>query len=1001
MRRFEFSEGSANKFWQIDLEASELRIAWGKIGTTGQSQNKSFASSAAAQAELDKLVLEKTKKGYVEVTAGAALAVAAKSTTPAVNAEPPARAVPAATKSKKAADPIPADDSQAAAAVNAGTDSVTPQATSASAPVLVERVIPAAPESPAASVPLPTQAECLAALAKHFSEPLWRTTDTHIIYLRAGLARNQTSTYRSFAERILLSYAVGKAPEKLDVAGDAALLQVGAMELVIPYLLSRGGLGYVIEVLVHTACIYYVRSGGQGGSQGYFEALQPKIESGIMLQGFAEYLRKLLPSLPADVVAEGHAVAAKFRSEPLPVRLAMAFLFADPQWLAEDTTQLLALKKNEYHYSVAPAVFHYLRDPGLVTRLAARHPKDVPLDELINALGLLAAPAAISALVNDPNSSYIIERVGRIETLAVAKAMVEGLATKHGAEPAKAYFQRRPELAFLAMAPVVARGEKIAPYVKPVLDALVRAHPELPTKFDAYLDGKSRALFSVAAAATAVPEATATELPKVLATPLPPPKKAAAPTPLTVDVPALPKVLLRDKSRSLPESAVTVLLSILQRSTLTAPHAALAEVKATLDTVSLSAFVWALLEQWLASGGSSKDNWAFTAVGLLGDDEAARRLTPLIRVWPGESQHGRAALGLDVLAEIGTDLSLMYLHGISEKVKYKALQEKARTKINAIAAARGLSAEELADRLVPDLGLDGDGSLTLDFGGRSFRVGFDEALEPVVRDASGKTLTELPKPNKSDDTSQAAAATERWKTLKKDARAVASNQLIRLELAMCAQRRWKCDGYKDFIVRHPLLGHLARRLLWGVYEGEKLQQTFRVAEDGTFASVEDESLTLAPDALIGLVHRLDLPDAILGKWGGVFADYKILQPFDQLGRQVFFPTAAEKKENVLKRFGKAAVKTGKILGLELLGWRKGEPQDAGWVYDMYKPLPRGVRACFGMGGGICMGGYDMTPPTQDVDGMYLESGAAQDPTFAELSPVVFSELVREFAALYE
>lgn len=79
---------------------------------------------------------------------------------------------------------------------------------------------------------------------------------------------------------------------------------------------------------------------------------------------------------------------------------------------------------------------------------------------------------------------------------------------------------------------------------------------------------------------------------------------------------------------------------------------------------------------------------------------------------------------------------------------------------------------ELEDRLAPDLGLDDNGSLLLDFGPRQFTVSFDETLKPFVRDASGSRLKDLPKPNKSDDESQANDAVNRYKLLKKDARTV-------------------------------------------------------------------------------------------------------------------------------------------------------------------------------------------------------------------------------------
>ena len=66
-RRFEFVEGSSSKFWEIQLEGSSFTTRYGKLGTDGQVTLKEFDSPDRAQKEYDKLVVEKTKKGYVEV----------------------------------------------------------------------------------------------------------------------------------------------------------------------------------------------------------------------------------------------------------------------------------------------------------------------------------------------------------------------------------------------------------------------------------------------------------------------------------------------------------------------------------------------------------------------------------------------------------------------------------------------------------------------------------------------------------------------------------------------------------------------------------------------------------------------------------------------------------------------------------------------------------------------------------------------------------------------
>jgi predicted DNA-binding WGR domain protein len=68
VRRFECTQGSARKFWQISHHGLEVTVSFGRIGTKGQTQVKQFATHARAQHELQKLIAEKIEKGYVEAT---------------------------------------------------------------------------------------------------------------------------------------------------------------------------------------------------------------------------------------------------------------------------------------------------------------------------------------------------------------------------------------------------------------------------------------------------------------------------------------------------------------------------------------------------------------------------------------------------------------------------------------------------------------------------------------------------------------------------------------------------------------------------------------------------------------------------------------------------------------------------------------------------------------------------------------------------------------------
>jgi predicted DNA-binding WGR domain protein len=99
-REFQFSEGGSQKFWAIDVDGPRFTVQFGRIGTAGQTQTKKFKSEVEAQKAADKLIAEKTKKGYAEVGAAAAPA------TPAKAAKPNKAAAPAPSKAPAAAAPL-------------------------------------------------------------------------------------------------------------------------------------------------------------------------------------------------------------------------------------------------------------------------------------------------------------------------------------------------------------------------------------------------------------------------------------------------------------------------------------------------------------------------------------------------------------------------------------------------------------------------------------------------------------------------------------------------------------------------------------------------------------------------------------------------------------------------------------------------------------------------------------------------------------------------------
>ncbi|MGI5201354.1 DUF4132 domain-containing protein [Spirillospora sp. CA-108201] len=476
--------------------------------------------------------------------------------------------------------------------------------------------------------------------------------------------------------------------------------------------------------------------------------------------------------------------------------------------------------------------------------------------------------------------------------------------------------------------------------------------------------------------------------------------------PYWLDPHLIPQVLLRD-GRALPAASVGHLVTLLTVCEPDDVHPGVKAVREACAPASLDAFAWKVFElsglrERGGGAGLGDEAWVMAALGLLGQDATARDLTPVIRKWPGMNGNRMAVAGLDVLAAIGTDTALGELNAIAEQIRYKGLRGQARDRIATLAAHRGLTTEQLADRLVPDLGLDAAGTLVLDYGPRRFTVGFDERLKPFVLGEDGERRASLPKPGARDEAELALAAYKRFTELKKAARATAAPQLERLERAMVAGRCWSAGDFRALILGHPLLQHVARRLLWTTGG-----PTFRITEDRSLADVDGAEPVLSGTGEVGIVHPLHMSADELAAWSDVFGRYEIVQPFPQIARPVHTLTEDERAGHTLDRFHGLTVTTGAAQGMDRRGWTRGVPQDNGIIFWISRSLPGDRTVVLDLDPGISV----VTPgmwPEQRIKTVGIISGdnpfsrpGSGSATFADLDEVNASELLTDLLHLTE
>jgi predicted DNA-binding WGR domain protein len=63
-QRLRYKDDTIDKFWEAATDGNRLVVRWGKTGSKGQIQLKTFPDGDAARKEMEKLIKEKLGKGY-------------------------------------------------------------------------------------------------------------------------------------------------------------------------------------------------------------------------------------------------------------------------------------------------------------------------------------------------------------------------------------------------------------------------------------------------------------------------------------------------------------------------------------------------------------------------------------------------------------------------------------------------------------------------------------------------------------------------------------------------------------------------------------------------------------------------------------------------------------------------------------------------------------------------------------------------------------------------
>jgi hypothetical protein len=432
-----------------------------------------------------------------------------------------------------------------------------------------------------------------------------------------------------------------------------------------------------------------------------------------------------------------------------------------------------------------------------------------------------------------------------------------------------------------------------------------------------------------------------------------------------------------------------------------------------VDKSKAGAFALAVLELFMDSSQNAKDKWMLCVTGLLGDDRIPRKLKSAIDAWAKKSRGALAEFAVRAMALIGTQVALQTVDDVanSYRSKNKNIGAAAAQAFEDAAKARGMTADELGDAVVPWLGFEAGKDRIVKAKNREFtvRVGKDGKL--VYRD-EGKDRPTVP-------TGVTAEVKAEMKELGALLREAMKAQVRRHSRMLVQQRRWSIEKWTSLYRELPVLSPFLTQFVWGVYEGNSGSGgpavLFRGLPDGTLTDAEDNAVTLPKSGSIGLVHPLELGEEQLAAWRQHLADYEVLPPVPQFERAIVRVREQDRTKRVYTAIKGTSLNAFTFKGrAERLGWHRGSVVDGGGIDSYMKSFPAaGVdvilnvdgmfigigledsvtleQAMFVRGGSVKVGSYTYDEPTNESDPRVV--------AFGDVPPIVFSETMAELTAI--
>lgn len=287
-------------------------------------------------------------------------------------------------------------------------------------------------------------------------------------------------------------------------------------------------------------------------------------------------------------------------------------------------------------------------------------------------------------------------------------------------------------------------------------------------------------------------------------------------------------------------------------------------------------------------------------------------------IGPRATRIGNACV--HALGQMPGEAALSALAILKVRVKFGTAQKGINKALDAVAERAGLTRDELEELGIPAYGLDPVGIRNEVFGDVRAELIVSSAVKTELRwiNAAGKPQKSVPRVVKEEY----ADDLKELKRAAKDIEKMLTAQRERFDNLFLSQRVWRYSQWRERYLDHPLVGTLARRLVWEFSTGARNEKG--IWSDGSIVDAAGRTLDwLDEDAEVRIWHPVGADLYQTTAWRGWFEQHEVRQPFKQAHREIYLLTDAERSTAVYSnRYAAHVIKQHQFNALcTARGWR--------------------------------------------------------------------------------